>query len=307
MFVSVPPLFATIRRRSPRRIALTLVENLVAIATIGILIGLIAPAVQRARASAQQYDCANRLRQVGLALAMYHGTHGSFPAGMSLVLDSGDYPYLGWNARILPFLEQETLWGQVQAAFASDVDFLHVPPHVNRGTVVKSFTCPADDRSAAAYNAPGVTVAFTAYLGVEGTDQYQHDGILYCDSQVRMGDIADGTSNTLLVGERPASTDYVFGWWYAGWGQDKDGSAEMVLGVRELFTCQAVYNCNSQSSHFQAGSYANQCDYLHFWSLHPGGANFLFADGAVHFLGYESDSILPALATRSGGENVESP
>src|SRR5207253_1385089 len=113
------------------------------------------------------------------------------------------------------------------------------------------------------------------------------DGVLYLDSHVRWADITDGTSNTLLVGERPPSSDHRYGWWYAGWGQLKTGSAEMVLGVKELRDDPKYEACSPGPYTFQAGGGGNDCDTFHFWSLHLGtGANFLFADGSVRFLHY---------------------
>jgi prepilin-type processing-associated H-X9-DG protein len=154
----------------------------------------------------------------------------------------------------------------------------------------------------------GGGIALNSYLGVEGTNQFKKDGILYLDSKIRLTDIVDGTSNTLMVGERPASTDTGAGWWYAGWGQGKDGSADMVLGVREQYTAQFyMVDCPPGPFEFGPGSLKNPCDTFHFWSLHSGGANFLMADGSVHFLRYEAAPMMPALATRAGREVVAVP
>jgi prepilin-type processing-associated H-X9-DG protein len=110
---------------------------------------------------------------------------------------------------------------------------------------------------------------------------------------------------TLAVGERPPSAELDFGWWYAGWGQAKDGSADMVLGVRERNVIGQY--CPPGPYMFVPAKLADQCAMFHFWSPHPNGANFLFADGSVRFLSYSADSILPALATRAGGETVTLP
>ncbi len=125
-------------------------------------------------------------------------------------------------------------------------------------------------------------------------------------SKVRFADIVDGTSNTLLAGERPPSPDFWFGWWYAGAGEAGTGAGDMVLGARELNVNASTYTaaCPVGPYSFKPGKIQEMCDVFHFWSLHDGGANFLFCDGSVRFLTYSADSILPALATRAGGEIV---
>jgi prepilin-type processing-associated H-X9-DG protein len=142
---------------------------------------------------------------------------------------------------------------------------------------------------------------------VSGTDYRTVDGILFLDSRVRLADITDGTSGAVVCGERPPSADQQFGWLYAGMGQRNDGSADMVLGVRELNVSPIVARCWGGPYEFSRGAVNNQCDLFHFWSLHPGGANFLFADGSVRFLSYSARDVLPALATRAGGEAVSLP
>jgi prepilin-type processing-associated H-X9-DG protein len=142
-----------------------------------------------------------------------------------------------------------------------------------------------------------------------GTSFPLSDGVLFIDSRVRIADITDGTSNTIIVGERPPSADFWYGWWYAGYGQQGTGSGDMLLGAREQNASgnPFVFGCSPGPYHFAPGKVDNQCDLFHFWSLHSGGAYFLFADGSVHFLTYDADSVLPALATRAGREAVELP
>ena len=287
----------------------TLVEVLVVIALIAVLIGLVLPAVQKVRAAAARAQCSNNLKQLALALHAYHTPAESLPPGLCVTMLGGRYPYLGWPAQLLPYIEQDALWSQAEAAFRTDPDplkFYGHPAHERLlGTVVRLFNCPADPRLPGPVTVHGHPIAFTSYLGVEGIDQERRDGTLALDSRVRLTDIRDGTSNTLLLGERPPSANFRFGWWYRGWGQRKEGSAEMVLGVRELNASQP--SCPFEPSHFQQGRYDNQCSMLHFWSPHSGGAHFALADGSVRFLRYSADPIMPALATRAGGEAVSLP
>jgi prepilin-type processing-associated H-X9-DG protein len=148
----------------------------------------------------------------------------------------------------------------------------------------------------------------TSFVGNLGLDYESKDGVLMLDSKVRFSDIADGNSNTLLVGERPPSVDFWYGWWYAGHGQGATGSGDMLLGVRERnFGDGLIGFCPKGPFHFQAGSLSTYCDVMHNWSLHPGGAHFAFCDGSVRFLAYSADPIMPALATRAGGEPESVP
>jgi prepilin-type N-terminal cleavage/methylation domain-containing protein/prepilin-type processing-associated H-X9-DG protein len=290
--------------RWPHR-GMTLIEMLVVIAITGVLIALVIPAVQAVRDRALRLQCSNNLCQIGLALHLYHDVHHAFPPGLSYRDGADPYPWMGWQARILPYVEQDQLWRITQLAYAQDNWFENDPPHVGFSTMVAVYGCPADGRTFEVANAKGLRVALTSYLGNEGIDLFRIDGILFLDSQVSLGSIVDGASNTLLVGERPASADKGWGWWYGGWGQNRDGSGDVVLGVRELnFGSVGTKSCPPGPYDFGPGEINNQCDLFHFWSLHSGGANFVFADGSVHFLTYSANSIMPALATRAGGEVV---
>lgn len=291
-----------------QREGFTLIELLLIMAIIAILIGLLLVAVQQARAAASRTECSNHLHQIGLALQQYHDTQGSFPPGCSYRGDSDPYQWMGWGTRLLPFLEQEPLWKTTLAAFEDQPFFLYDPPHIGLGTVLPVFSCPSDARTLVPFQDGPKRIALTAYLGVEGLNSKSQDGLLFLNSRVLMADITDGTSTTLLVGERPPSADRVWGWWYAGWGQSKDGSADMTLGVSERNVSELTSECPPGPYQFGPGRVQNQCDLFHFWSLHVGGgAHFLFADGSVHFLSYAAAPILPALATRSGGEAVALP
>lgn len=292
------------RVRMAKRYAFTLIELLVVIAIIAVLLALTVAAVQKVRAAATRAACQNNLRQIGLALAQHHDARRAFPVGTGSPRDP--YPFLNWPARILPYLEQQLLWSRIDRAYKIQPDFLRQGLD-DRSTVVPVFICPAATRtnlSVFSGNGP----AFTYYLGVSGTNSAFCEGMLFLDSAIRVADVGDGTSNTLLVGERPPSPDGNYGWWYAGWGQQQDGSVETVLGVQEL-NRPRPYNgdpndllCGQGPYQFRAGNLNNHCDTFHFWSLHSGGANFLFVDGSVRFLTYDKNAIMASLATRAGAE-----
>jgi prepilin-type processing-associated H-X9-DG protein len=287
--------------------AFTLIELLVVLAILFTLIGLTCAAIQRSRLTAARLQCADKLRQAGLGIHNYHATRHVLPPGLEGTLRRSNYPFLSWNARILPYLEHESLWRRIDEAYRQDPNFLDVPPHTDRSTLVPSYVCPADSRALFERGSARASPAFTSYLGVEGTDQFKKDGLLFIDSRVRLEDVTDGTSRTLMVGERPPSADGILGWWYAGWGQAQDGSAEMVLGVREINIGHNGPDCPPGPYRFTIGTRNDQCDAFHFWSYHRGGANFLFADGSVRLVSYSADPIMRALATRAGGEVVDLP
>ncbi len=214
---------------------ITLVELLVVIGICGILLGLLIPAVQRVRDSSFRMRCSNNLKQIGLALCQYHDAYQRLPPGCSYENGGDPYPYMSWCARILPFVDQTPLWTETTEAYAQEPHFGVVPPHLGFSTVIPVFACPADDRTAHPWplqNLSGVSAssplnaAFTSYLGVEGTNQTSHDGLLYLDSRVRLVDISDGASNTLIVGEHPRAR-------MANWagGTQVWGNREMVRGT----------------------------------------------------------------------------
>jgi prepilin-type processing-associated H-X9-DG protein len=290
------------------RSAFTLIEGILVIAITMVLIALLLPAVVAVRARAAKFQCSSNLRQIGIGLANYHSAHGRFPPGVRMS-STDPFPDLTWLARILPHVEQDALWKVTVEAYGSTKNITMAPPHP-LSTVVSLYVCPADARVATpALTRKKLTVAFTSYLGVSGTTSASKDGTIFLDSTVRVTDITDGTSNTLLVGERPPSADFWYGWWYAGIGTG-NGGADMILGVRDTAPMNDPFvpDCGGTPEHFGPGRINNMCDTFHFWSLHPGGgANFLFADGSVRFLAYSADPLMTALATRAGGEASEVP
>ncbi|MDY3555511.1 DUF1559 domain-containing protein [Gemmata sp. JC717] len=296
-------------QKDERRFAFTIIELLVVIGIVSILMGLLLSAMQKVRAAAARTQCQNTAKQLGLALHLYHDTRHTLPPGHRSPTHPERMPYSGWCVSALPYLEQTALASRAEASYRTRPSPFY-PPHTDLNTVVPAFLCPADSRTLTAQTSIVTknVVAFTAYLGVAGRDaSVTRDGVLYQDSAIRFGDITDGTSNTLLLGERPPSADFQYGWWYAGVGQQLTGSADMVLGVREpnLQTITEGAACGPGRYSFRAAAgFNDQCGMFHYWSPHPGGANFVFADGGVRFLQYSADAVLLGLASRSGAETV---
>ena len=287
------------------RRAFTLIELLVVIAIIAVLIGLLLPAVQKVRAAAARATCQNNLKQIGLALHNYESSDGALPPGSAKAGKGAKYPYLGWLGHLLPQLEQGPLWQVTTVAYDERPNNPFRLPHLGMITPIKTFACPMDDRQFEAHDThQGYRVAVSGYLGSLGTDYTKDDGVFYYGSRTRFADLRDGASNTLAAGERPPSPDFWFGWWYAGAGNGQGSSGDMVLGARELNVNASPYTnqCPVGPYHFQQGKRDEMCDTFRFWSLHSGGANFLLCDGSVKFLTYNADAVLPALATRAGGE-----
>jgi prepilin-type processing-associated H-X9-DG protein len=295
---------------------LTLVESVVVIAILALLLGLLIGGVQVARQAAARNECSNHLRQVGMSLHSYHDRFNQLPPGIvsprlppsapQVFGKSADpYPLMTWQMRILPFIEQGVLWKAITDAYAKDPYLIANPPHWAKEVPIPLLLCPADGDRPPGNIGSGSVPALTSYLGVSGINAKRIDGVFYLDSRTRFRDITDGLGNTVAVGERPPSQDRIYGRWHGGWGPW--GDVNTYLGVRELAIGVYGPRCPEGPYPFQHGRLDDLCSVFHYWSFHSGGANFLFADGSVRFLAYTSAPVLPALATRAGGEVVTLP
>jgi prepilin-type N-terminal cleavage/methylation domain-containing protein/prepilin-type processing-associated H-X9-DG protein len=279
-----------------KRRGFTLIELLMVILMIALVLALLFPAVQAGRETARRMACTSNLRQISLALQHYQTAKLVFPPGVS-----STPAWQSWCARLLPYLDKNDVWESAQRDYQRQPDPFRPTPHAGLATTLAIYGCPSDYRLRTPQTtSKGYPVALTSYLGVAGTDYQSRDGVLFRDSRVSTSDIKDGLAGTIVVGERPPSSDNWFGWWYAGVGQQGSGVPDMLLGAREKnIGYGQLSGCDPGPFRFGPGSDA-LCDVLHFWSYHPGGANFAFADASVRFVRYETD--LARLATRAKGD-----
>jgi prepilin-type N-terminal cleavage/methylation domain-containing protein/prepilin-type processing-associated H-X9-DG protein len=307
-----PPLPGRAGRKAPR--AYTLIELLVALTVLAVLIGLTLPAVQKVRATAARMSCSNNLKQVGLALHGYEGSHGYFPPGAVY----GPFPPAGvWTDTVhgywtflLGDLEQPAL----AAGYHWDADFDDPPNLPVVGVQLKVLQCPSaePDRVETAANGEGFEEggqgACTDYAPVAGVSSRlaglglidpaaDYRGLLSVNDSCRVADVADGTSNTLAVTEdagRPQA-------WRAG----RPAPGAVAFGGPWASGVNAVVITGSSADGVQTpGPCAINCtNSLQPYGFHPGGVNNLFADGSVHFLREGiAIRVLARLATRAGGE-----
>jgi prepilin-type N-terminal cleavage/methylation domain-containing protein len=305
-------------RLSLRR-GFTLVELLVVIAIIGILIALLLPAVQAAREAARRAQCANNLKQIGLALQNYHDAHRTFPPvaafGMGKKIPPTTPPEMAlmhtWISLILPFMEQQTLWDQTdfsQQAWGQPIV----------GSVVPTLLCPSDSGYG---KDPSEThgIAVTHYLASEGYHWWggtvvpggwtgrDYQNIFSGNNTTSIFRITDGTSNTIAVAEnysesyKPLSNP----WWQNGVGVKRLGPGEAVFRSAFVFTGMAGVCCEvgwynevdnggakSPWAWFRSQPHSFSPSYICAWGLnsewpgtgciHPSVEQAALADGSVH-------------------------
>jgi prepilin-type N-terminal cleavage/methylation domain-containing protein/prepilin-type processing-associated H-X9-DG protein len=286
------------------RSAFTLIELLVVIAIIAVLIALLVPAVQMVREAAARTQCRNNLKQIGIAMHSYHDRAKSFPPGYAsaVAADNSDLgPGWGWAAFLLDDLEQGNLRQQIN--FALDIG--HAANATARTQTLAIYRCPSD-AAPTTFTAGGTSVAiahgsYVAMFGVPeiADDPGAGDGVFFRNSRIRFADITDGTSNTAMIGER--SSNLAMATWTGSVtgafvpprpssGYGPEGAPVLILG--HTGEAAEAHTPNAAVNHVDD-----------FWSRHPQGVNFLFADGSVRNI---NDSINPvvweALGTRAGGE-----
>lgn len=306
----------------PVRWGVSLLETLVVISLIGILTALILPAVQQSRGICLRSGCQNHLRQIALAVHNFESIHMCLPVPARIREAGRPESVFGdgliWFAFVLPQLEQDALWRKSVVAYHTNPEPQSNPPHIGLATILDTFVCPADGRlRVPLVDSFGRTAAFTSYLGVRGNlplanGKIVPNGVLIDGyATVRLSDVIDGTSNTLMVGERPPDEGLRAGWWYTfrplnEAGPDGTQFIESAHFVQEPF-CYGLPGNGGVLFRFGPGRLENPCDRFHFWSLHLGGANFAMADASVRFFSYSAMPLMHALASRNGGEPVELP
>ena len=305
--------FSLVTGKSSRcRRAFTLVELLVVIAIIGVLVGLLLPAVQSAREAARRIQCTNQMKNLGLAMHNHHDAQGKFPYGFNWLESL-------WSAPILPYVEETALYDTLifQESGPGNWNANGSPNEKACGTVVGIFRCPSmavpehvdnngipgrvptsyracagsniwsDDKSTLSRGGALVPA------GAKSLEEVPLNGIFYGESETRMGEIIDGTSKTIMIGESYTDPTYVkdgqgmdfclFGSpQTGGWRKGGKGGTEYSEGLGSTGP-----RMNSRLDPTIPGTIME----MSFGSYHPAGAIFGFADGSVRFLVEDMDYI----------------
>jgi prepilin-type N-terminal cleavage/methylation domain-containing protein len=288
----------------------TLVELLVVIAIVSVLIGLLLPAVQKVRESANRTTCQNNLKQIGLALQNYHDTLGSFPPGyydLAPWPQNDQGPGWGWASYLLDFMEQYNLQSQIN--FSLDVgDPANAGPRVK---FLKNFFCPSDvlhtpftvtDGGSNSWMlAQGSYVACNGNDGVDDNTTPEHTGAFIRSTQgFRIADITDGLSNTFFVGERCTTMSI------ATWAGVPLGALVPSVRAPGNYSGGSALVLGHCGPHLPNDSIVTDADAMS--SAHRLGVQFLYGDGAVHLITNGVGMfVYDALATRAGGEVFSDP
>ncbi|WP_417385490.1 DUF1559 domain-containing protein [Gimesia sp.] len=288
-----------------RKRGFTLIELLVVIAIIAILIALLLPAVQQAREAARRSTCKNNLKQIGLALHNYHDNFNMFPPGdVRRTYGSGVQSWttsqLGWIPRILPFLDQSVIYNKINWEMEHGVSA--APNNSIRAEKIPAVRCPSDSS-----RQPSSSYGPTNYLACRGnnttTTSNKGTSMFWNNSDVRIRDVEDGTTNTMMVSETFASAEFCTEQPSGGvcpatctsYNSGKTGSQQgyswMYASLYEAAYYGTVYTPNHKQPDCGASS-SSQAAHLAARSKHTGGAHVLLGDGSVRFAGDNIDTTI---------------
>ncbi len=304
----------------------TLIELLVVIAIVAILVALLLPAVQQSREAARQVQCKNNMKQIGLALHGFHETQGVFPASGWTTVGPGNPSgkFVGWRPLILPYLDQTSLqelydfdenWWEGTNPTAAGIPLLvfQCPTAPTRAPLLEAIAKPP--RPAMTFPVPLAPTDYEALMGVKPSsiDPTKYNfgnrfSIMHRNSRKRFRDITDGSTNTIAVSECAGRPQV-----YRRFHADSTLANDQGLGWADSEGPFSLDLSNADGT-IEGCTPANGCTYPmnrrndnEPYSFHPGGANFLFADGRVQFISESVDTMTFAtLCTAGAGEVVTS-